>query len=92
VPVVTKQIKYRRFNFLLECYFYTNIVMSDCCCSIYVAIAFTIVLFVPAHIWAAVVSGLYRVVLDREGPLSAEEEPESWFKEPVVVYRVTQGE
>jgi len=30
-----------------------------------VAIAFPIVLFVPALVWAAVVSGLYHVALDR---------------------------
>ena len=30
-----------------------------------IAVAFPIVLFVPALIWAAVISGLYQVVLDR---------------------------
>ena len=30
-----------------------------------VAVAFPIVLFVPALVWAAVISGLYQVVLDR---------------------------
>lgn len=56
-----------------------------------VAIVFPIVLFVPALVWAAVISGLYQVALDRlrRRAMARRRRAGKLVKEPVVVRRVT---